>query len=315
MTCHISTWIHPDETLIDPWGGSVQLIETAANLGSVLVTVQTPWGDEDSYIQINKGASKTYTDGAKTYIVKCYTISTNPSYPYAKFELCYEFVEKVDTSVTMILEAPAEIVEGSKIILDITLKDANNNILDNFDVKIYKNGVYEWYVPGDWRYEHVVTADEIGETLVFQGKFEGSDGFNPSESALVTVGIPGKLDTTISMGFSPTSAMVGETIQLTGILRDSNNEPVPNQTVKLYHKISGVYQPVMDSGGFPLLASTNASGEYYRPWEPTSDYIGSLTYTMRFEGSDGFNACESYANVIVISAYCPIPTIDSIDKT
>ena len=317
MECSNANWIRPQETIVDNWGGTVQFVEPSYNLSSALVNVRTPWGDTDNWVQINKGSSKTYVEGSKKYVVHCVDVIDYSGDYYAKLYVCYEFVEKVDTVTTMSYnEGASDLVLGGKIILPTALKDASGNVLENYDVKIYKNGAYEWYVSGEWDYEHIITADEVGQTLQFQGKFEGTSGFNPSQSGMVTVVVPGLKPTVMTIEADKNSVGIGETIIFSGTLKDDNgNPPVPNQTVWLqYKKADGTYADVL-SGGYPVVASSDASGNYYRPWEPSESYLDFSTYAMAFKGSSGYTASRSSDINFDVTPVCPIPTITGITKS
>ena len=317
MECSNANWIRPQETLVDNWGGTVQFVEPSYNLGSALVNVRTPWGDTDNWVQINKGGSKTYVEGAKTYVVHCVDVMQYEGNYYAKLYMCYEFAEKVDTVTTMTYdESASNLVLDGKIILPTALKDASGNVLENYDVKIYKNGAYEWYVSGEWRYEHIITADEVGQTLQFQGKFEGTSGFNPSQSSVVTVVVPGLNDTVMTITTDKNTVGIGETVTIRGTLKDNSGNPVvPNQTVWLqYKKADGSYADVL-SGGYPVVASSDESGNYYRPWEPTEFYSDYSTYAMAFKGSDTYTASRSPDININVAEVCPIPTLTGITRS
>lgn len=317
MECSNANWIRPQETLVDNWGGTVQFVEPSYNLSSALVNVRTPWGETDNWVEINKGSKKTYVDGTKTYEVHCVDVMEYQGSYYAKLYMCYEFIEKVNTVTSMSYdESASDLVLGGKIILPTALKDASGNVLEHYDVKIYKNGAYEWYVSGEWRYEHIITADEIGQTLRFQGKFEGTSGFNPSESSVVTVVVPGLKPTVMTIEADKDRVAIGETIIFTGTLKDDDgNIVVPNQTVWLqYKKADGTYADVL-SGGYPVVASSDGSGNYYRPWEPSEFYLDYSTYAMAFKGSNGYTASRSPDINFDVTPICPIPTLTGIIKS
>ena len=333
MTCSNIVNIRPDETLIDGWGGEVQLIDVATDLNSIIVNVKTPWGSTENFETIFKGSSIEFTSGEKTYSVHMVSASDVDDQYLAKIYICYEFIEKVDTTLSMIYDSGASSpVEGEKLFFDILLKDQSGNILENYDVDIYKNGVYEWSIPGDWRYEHIVTADEAGQELIFQAKFDETAGFNASQSSTVSVLIPGKLETNLSINVDKTTVSLGETISFTGTLKDENNNAVPNQTLYLVYKTaSDQYDYVLDGAGDKLISSTDSSGNYYRPWEPTEEYLDYDIYAMYFEGTSDYepiyspditfdvtlNECEQNIK-IQNQDYIPVQgvtvTIDSISK-
>lgn len=334
MECSDKTNMYINETLPDEWGGEVQLIDVATDLASIMVNVKTPWGDTENFETIYKGIPKTYTSGDKTYIVEM-TLAGYVSGKYiGQIIVCYDFTEKVNTTLSMIYDSNAsQLVEGGKLFFDILLKDQSGNILENYDVDIYKNGVYEWNVPGDWKYEHVVTADEVGQELIFQAKFDGKTGFNASQSSTVSVLIPGKLGTNLSINVDKATVSLGETISFTGTLKDENDNIVPNQTLYLVYKTaSDQYDYVLDNAGYKLICSADSSGNYYRPWEPTEEYLDYDTYAMYFEGTSDYettyspdiifdvtlNECEQNIK-IQNQDHMPVEgvtvTIDSVSKT
>ena len=295
MECNDETNMYVNETLIDEWGGEVQLIDVSSDLQSMIVNIKTPWGDTENSEMLYKGITKTYTSGDKTYTVEM-TLAGYVSGNYiGQIVVCYEFVEKVDTTLLMTYDSGASNpVEGEKLFFDILLKDQSGNILKNYDVDIYKNGVYEWQVPGDWRYEHIITADEVGQELIFQAKFDETLGFNASQSSTVSVLIPGKVETNLSINVDKATVSLGETISFTGTLKDESNNAVPNQTLYLVYKIiSNEYAFVLNSAGDKLISSTDSSGNYYRPWEPTEEYLDYDTYAMYFEGTSNYETTYS----------------------
>lgn len=191
MACSDESNIYINEILVDPWGGEVQLVEVSADLNSIMVNVKTPWGDTENYETIYKGSSKTYISGEKTYSVHMALAGYVSGKYVAKIYVCYEFVEKINTTISMIFdESASQLVEGEKLFFDILLKDQSDNILEHYDVSMYINNTFIIDVPGDWRYEHIVIADDIGEVLSFQTKFDGTEGFNPSQSSMINIEIP-----------------------------------------------------------------------------------------------------------------------------
>ena len=296
MTCSNEINIRTDETLIDEWGGEVQLIDVAVDLQSMFVNIETPWGANYSYIEIDKGSSKTYTSGEKTYSVHMVLAGDVNGEYIARVYICYEFVEKIDTTLSMVYDDEAsQLVVGEKLFFDILLKDQSGNILENYDVDIYKNSSYEGSVPGDWRYEHIIIADDVGETLSFQTKFDGTAGFNPSQSSIIPILIPGKIETNLTINTDKTTVSIGKTIVFTGTLKDENNNVLPNEgTIYLVNKkADNTYDYVLDKVGDKVISSTDLNGNYYRPWEPTEDYLEYDTYAMWYEGDDTYSATYS----------------------
>lgn len=294
MTCTDKTNMWVNDTIADPWGGEVKLIDVAADLQSIMVNVKTPWGSTDSSVEIQKGSSKTYTSGDKTYSVQMTLAGyVNDNY-IGQIIICYEFVEKINTTTSMIFDEEAsELIEGGMLYFNVLLKDENNNVLQH-DVDIYINNVYQGNVYGDALYTHTITTDDIGQTLVFQAKFEGTEGLNASQSNTISIEIPGKTDTNLSIEADKTTVFIGETISFTGTLKDDNNDTVPNQTLYLVYKgINDQYVYVLNNDGYKLIASTDSNGNYYRPWEPTEDYLDYDTYAMYFGGDTSYNSTYS----------------------
>ena len=181
-------WIN--ETMADPWGGEVQLIDVATDLQSIYVNIKTPWGEQDNSVQINKGTFKTYTSGEKTYSVKMIDAGYVSGNYIGRIIACYEFVEKINTTTSMIFdESTSQLVEGGMLYFNVVLKDENNNILQH-DVDIYKDNVNVSYVYGEALYTYNVTANDVGKILVFQAKFDGTEGINPSQSSTINIEIP-----------------------------------------------------------------------------------------------------------------------------
>ena len=314
MTCFTSGLIRPDENLIDNWGGSIYFIATGYGLGSVLITIQTPWGEVDDWIEVDLNQTKTYTSGGKTYTVKPVLIADAGGEVYvAKFEICYVFEEKLNTECTLSLdEGRSSLVEGGDLYLNMDLKDQNGTGLP-YQIKIYRNGIYVWQINPPWPYEYLVTPEDVGETLVFQTKFEGNDGFNPSVSPLVSVVIPGKIGTSLSIGVDRTTVNVDKTVKFTGILKDENGNPIPNMgTLSLVYKMpNGVYEFVLGADGYKIIASTDENGNYYRPWEPTPEFADDTLFAMFFEGDVTYQSSRS-PDVELKIISCPIPTITGI---
>ena len=191
MECSDKTNLYINDIAVDQWGGEVQLIDVAADLQSIMVNIETPWGATYSAIEIDKGTSKIYTSDEKTYSVEM-TLAGYVSGNYiGQIVICYEFVEKINTTLSMVYDSDAsQTIEGEKLFFDVLLKDQNDNILNNFDVGLYTNNIHIIDVSGDCRYEHIITADEVGQELVFQVKFDGTAGFNPSQSSTISIEIP-----------------------------------------------------------------------------------------------------------------------------
>lgn len=296
MACSSETLLMLNEILVDAWGGEVQVIDVSPDLNSIMVNVETPWGDVENYETIYKGSSKIYTKDEKTYSVHMVMADYYNGEYFIKIYVCYEFVEKLDTTLSMIYDSGAsQTIEGGKLVFDVLLKSESNTILDNFDVGVYINNIYIQDIPGDWNYEHIVTADDVGKTLSFQTKFSGTAGFNSSQSTPISVTIPGKIGTNLTINANKTSVVIGETVSFTGTLKDEDNNVLPNKgTIFLvYKKVDNTYDYVLDGTGYKVISSTDSSGNYYRPWEPTEDYLDINTYAMWYDGDSVYSSTYS----------------------
>jgi len=286
-------WI--GETRVDNFGGEIQLIDIAVDLESCYVNIETPWGDSYSGIEINKGNSKTYTSNGKTYSVHIVSLHDTTWGYAARIYTCYDFVEYLDTTLSMRYDSSeSQLVEEGKIAFDLSLKDENNVVLV-YSVDMYINNVYERTIYPDDKYIHYITPEELGNTLTFQVKFDGLGVYNASQSSTVSVTIPSKSETNLSIIADKTNIVINETVTFTGTLKDDSNNILPNQgTLYLVYKgTDGSYGYVLDKDGYKIIASTDSSGNYYRPWEATEDYLEQSIYAIWYEGSDDYNSSYS----------------------
>ena len=300
MTCSNETNLFVNNTLIDDFGGEIQLIDVAADLQSMYVNIITPWGSDHSYIEIDKGSSKTYTSGEKTYSIYMTDAGYINDKYIARIYVCYEFTEYLNTTITMIYDSSSsQLVEGGKIYFNLSLKDENNTELP-YNVDIFINNIFERQVDSDHAYTHTITEDELGQSLMFQAKFNTLGIYNASQSTTTTIDIPGKSETNLSINVDKTDIVLGETVSFTGTLKNDDNNIIPNQTVSLVYKGNdGQYGYVLDNDGYKLIASTDSNGNYYRPWEPTETYLVYDTYAMYFAGNDNYNS--TYSPTVTIS--------------
>ncbi len=157
----------------------------------------------------------------------------------------------------------------------------------------------------DGRYSATVMMNTPGRTW-FRASYGGNSTYTGSASpaAAVDVTAPQQKATTLSMKASPASLPLGQTLNVTGVLREfQGGLAIPDAIISIQYCRNG--------GAWSQLAQkiTNTTGTYYAEHTPT--VAGTYQYRALFAGSSAFGSSESPTVSVTVSSLpaAPVPAL------
>jgi len=188
----------------------------------------------------------------------------------------------VNDSITLTATLTASYDDETLVNVDLS------GVLQNATIKFYEGstlkGTATTNSSGVATYTYTPTT---GGNKTLKAVFDGTENFQDAESSSVSITV-NKIASTISLSASANSIVVGTTLTLSGVLKDSNNEFITNASVKLYNGNNLLDTVTTDSVG---AFSKSVSGLN----------VGSYSFTAVFEGDSIYTNVTSTAVSVTVN--------------
>ena len=266
-------------------------------------TGSDPEGDSYTYywtvngvVQSSTSSTMTYTfSSSGTYTIRVWTKDYFGLYSstYKELKVSMFYIVMWPT-VTAFSFSPNPANPGQIVTLSGTLKTSLGSPVSGASIKVEYGTTLLWTLTTNTvgQFSKTFTAPSVGNYLV-KCSYAGSTTLLPSsDTETLVVQTAGPKDTKISLSFSPNPVNSGQTVTLSGTLKDVGGNPVYPAQVKVYYSLNGGI-----SWNYIWTLTTNAAGQFSKTF--TAPGSGTYLVGVYYPGSTAYKSSTDTENLYV----------------